>query len=98
MVPTSSELINNIMYLYGPPIDVDDLSGDDTQLRLYPCMNFTCSGMIVKLMFVAPVETDRTVTVRWPEFGLWSECNRSLGERCTWIKLKLCPPVNCSLV
>ena len=89
MLPTSSELVNNAMYLYGPPIDVDDLSGDDiqlTQLRLYPCLNFTCSGRIVKLMFVAPVETSSTVTVRWPEFGLWRKCNLSQHETCTWIK------------
>ena len=76
------------MHLYGPPVQVRDLSSDRTQLRLYPCMNFTCSGKIVKLMFIAPVETDRTVTVRWPEFGLWRKCNRSHDEGCEWMEVK----------
>ena len=87
--PSPSELVNNAMHLYGPPVQVDDLSSDRTQLRLYPCMNFTCSGRIVKLMFIAPVETDNKVTVRWPEFGLWRElCNRSYGEDCYWMEVQ----------
>ena len=42
-------------------------------------------------MFVAPVETDGTVTVRWPEFGLWRKCNRSHGEGCDWMEVKRLP-------
>ena len=76
------------MHLYGPPVQVDGLSSDCTQPRLYLCLNFTCSGRIVKLMFVAPVETDSTTSVRWPEFGLWRECNRSHGERCDWMEVQ----------
>ena len=75
------------MHLYGPPVQVADRSSDCTKLRLYPCMKFTCSsGRIVKLMFVASVEKDSTVTVRWPEFGLWRKCNHSHGEGCEWMK------------
>ena len=82
------------MHLYGPPVQVADLSSDRSQLRLYPCMNFTCSGRIVKLMFVAPVEMiddTATVHVRWPEFGLWRKCNRSHGEGCDWMEVKRLP-------
>ena len=76
------------MHLCGPSVHVDNLSSNGAQLRLYPCLNFTCYGKIVKLMFIAPVETYRTVTVRWPEFGLWSECNHSWGEGCDWIEVQ----------
>ena len=86
--PSPSELVSNAMHLYGPPVQVADLSSDRTQIRLYPCLNFTCSGKIVKLMFIAPVETDSTVTVRWPEFGLWRKCNRSHGEHCDWMDVQ----------
>ena len=79
------------MHLYGPPVQVADRSSDHTQLRLYPCLKFTCSGRIVKLVFVAPVEADSTVTVRWPEFGLWRKCNHSHGEGCDWMKVKKLP-------
>ena len=89
--PSPSELVSNAMHLYGPPVQVADLSSDRPQLRLYPCPNFTCSGRIVKLMFIAPVETDSTVTVRWPEFGLWRKCNRSHGEGCDWMEVKRLP-------
>ena len=76
------------MHLYGPPVKMADLSNDRTQLRLYPCMNFTCSGRIVKLMFVAPVQRDSTASVRWPEFGLWRKCNRSHSEDCYWMEVQ----------
>ena len=89
--PSPSELVSNAMHIYGPPVQVADLSSDHPQLRLYPCPNFTCSGRIVKLMFIAPVETDSTVTVRWPEFGLWRKCNRSHGEGCDWMEVKRLP-------
>ena len=70
-----SEVVNNAMYLYGPPTMGGDFLIDSTQLQLFPCLKFTCFGKIRKLMFVAPIATDETMTVRWPIFGLWRRCS-----------------------
>ena len=76
-----SEVVNNAMHLYGSPTMGGDFLIDDTQLRLYPCLKFTCFGRIRKLVFVAPIATDETVAVRWPIFGLWRRC---AAPWCSW--------------
>ena len=66
------------MYIYGHP--TTPIGGDITDeipFRLYPCMNFTCRGRIVKLMFVAPTQTSTTMTenIQLPMFALWTKCD-----------------------
>ena len=76
-----SDVVNNAMHLYGSPTMGGDFLIDDTQLRLYPCLKFTCFGRIRKLVFAAPVATDEMVAVRWPIFGFWRRCT---SNWCSW--------------
>ena len=51
-IPLSfSELVSKAVHLYGPP--VSNATQFNTQFQLFPCMNFICSGNIMKLWFVA---------------------------------------------
>ena len=47
-------LSESAVHLYGPPTEQGSLDRDDNSpYLLYPSMNFTCSGRILKLFFVA---------------------------------------------
>ena len=46
---------------------------------LFPCMNFSYSGRITKLMFIAPTVNAASQSItQWPQFLLWRE--RELNE------------------
>ena len=100
-----SEVVNNAMHLYGPPVPSDLSSrnmplliSDASQVRLFPCMNFNCSGRIRKLMFVSPVlnldNSTSTVSVGWPVFGLWRKSDTWYSESsqcqtdCYWVEVQ----------
>ena len=88
------EVVNNAMHLYGPPVpsaNIPPVISNASQVRLFPCMNFTCSGRIRKLMFVAPVLVDRRppVRVRWPTFGVWSKRDDSECQDCYWAERQI---------
>ena len=100
-----SEVVNTAMHLYGSPLPSDLSSGDipplisnDSQVRLFPCMKFTCSGVITKLMFIAPVETDETVTVILPIFGLWKRTCFTPLNMCMYEKIQSLIPQSFQLV
>ena len=51
------ELTRKAVHLYGPPIQASNRPVP-RQFRLFPCMNFTCSGQIEKLWFVSQYGSD----------------------------------------
>jgi hypothetical protein len=62
---------NDNDYSYMSPIPaVTDKIGPMEQL-LFPFMNFTCSGNITKLIFVARRENNQRSVISWPVFSLW---------------------------
>lgn len=52
-IPLSfSELVSNAVHLYGPPVANNSWQWN-AYYRLFPCINFTCSGNITKLLYVS---------------------------------------------
>ena len=52
--PWLRTLSERAVHLYGPPTEQGSLGHDeDTPYHFYPSMNFTCSGIILKFLFVA---------------------------------------------
>ena len=88
-----SEVVRNAMHLYGPPVPSDLSLSDETQIPplisdnglalIFPCMNFTCSGRIKKLIFVA-LDENLMDTSRLPIFALWNTTCTS--GQCFWIE------------
>ena len=63
------DLVSKAAHLYGPP--VSNTTQFNTQFLLFPCMNFTYSGNITKLWFVALThESAHQQTIRLPIFHL----------------------------
>ena len=102
-----SDVIRNAMHLYGPPVpsnlslsdefetQIPPLISDNGSARIFPCMNFTCSGRIKKLIFVALVENLMDIS-RLPIFGLWNtEC---ISEQCIWVEKQRFDTLNSQLV
>ena len=56
------------MHLYGPPVAINTRS--HIPLQLFPCINFTCQGGIVRLIFVAE-DYSESGNVQLPLFALW---------------------------
>ena len=106
------DLISNATHLYGPPINTESstntLVGTAAGGILFPCMNFTCSGRITKLMFIAPI-INRTLcsSVQWPQFWLLRQRHCETVEQCytSWFDMddihvrlsasdQLCSPIH----
>ena len=90
-----SDVVNNAMHLYGPPVPGDiipPLTSGIRQVRLFPCMYFTCSGTATKLMFIADSEADDhsdtgniTTILSTLIFGIWrKQCSSSQSQICFW--------------
>ena len=73
------EVVNKAMFINGndnghrsPILTAIDQIGPTEQL-LFPFMNFTCSGGLTRLMFVANRhrESNQNLVTSWPMFSLW---------------------------
>lgn len=71
------------MHIYGPPAPIPPFEDtvDQIPIRLYPCLNFTCSGTIVKMMFVTPIPSS-TENIQGPSFALWKKCDPQYDHDC----------------
>ena len=78
-IPTFSEVVRNATFVNGPPLIPNppptlNLSGG--RQLLFPFMNFTCNGRIIRLTFLgwlsgSSEQFDVTRLMSWPYFSLW---------------------------
>ena len=82
-IPSVHEVMNKAMYIYDhrSPIDAATDQIHPMEQLLFPFMNFTCSGNITRLMFVAnrSRESSQSEVISWPKFSLWCRL-RSVGN------------------
>ena len=87
--PWLHDLSERAVHLYGPPTEQDSLRYDEhAPYQLYPSMNFTCPGTILKLFFVAN-RTQNGGFLMSPEFYLQREYCHSSVSSCEYQWLTL---------
>ena len=71
-IPTVQRLINDAIFVNGPPIPDPPQQLNLTRQLLFPFMNFSCNGTITNLAFVVTSDNDNVLSLTsWPYFSLW---------------------------
>ena len=90
--PWFRTLSERALHLYGPPTEQGSLDqGDHAPYQLYPSLNFTCTGTVLKLYFVAS-QTGHDGSIMSPEFylvGPMANCHGSANTCSEYRLLRL---------